>query len=712
MTGWRHSLPRRVVAACLLIVLGQLILLAVLVASPQTGKPHLVPVTVVAPTVVGVALAEEADGLSGTPFAATAAVDADEARSDVADGLVVASLVVDLRGTRDDLYLNAAREGPVNDAVLDKVAAIDRSTQRTVRVHVLGDPAPNAQQRIDTFTLLTSALGFLIVLVISLTRGPIARTTALGALRIAGVGVVAVAIGSTLVRLPWISLPGHVHQLAVVGALAILLAATTTLALEALAGLPGLALAATFYFVFATPLLIRTDPYLLPAPWPIISAWTHTGATRSAVMALAYFEPARAIRPVLVMLAWFVIAVLTLFVARRARGHAVSHAGVVRWRLRVVAVIVPVAVLMLAAISFQPHHTDPPLVLADKAARTTCLGVGDLRSVADLNRITGRLRGGPEFQGADVGADVQLQDGRRLWVFGDTLRGADFAGQRFVRNSMLVVEPDCLQVVLPKDHGALVPDRSDGVGYWPMSIGLVERPGYDLVGVATQRVRSTGTGAFDFENLGPSIAVFAVRRGGTPQLVAQQDIGPDNPDRSVPTWGAATAISGGYVYFYGTANPGQDYVFGFSLRVARVRPDDMLDAGKWRYWDGSAWVADAGRAAELIPAQGGVSQTLSVFEQDGRWYALSKRDDFLGTDLTIWTAPGPTGPFTPGAPLAKLPSDTARGELRYMPLAHPDLLPRPGTIVVSYSQNNTDVQDVKENPFLYRPRFLRVDLPD
>nr|WP_281363757.1 DUF4185 domain-containing protein [Nocardioides daedukensis] len=245
-----------------------------------------------------------------------------------------------------------------------------------------------------------------------------------------------------------------------------------------------------------------------------------------------------------------------------------------------------------------------------------------------------------------------------------------------------------------------------------MSIGREERPGYDLVAISAQRVRTTGAGSFDFENLGPAIAVFVVPRGGTPQLVDRRDIGPDDADASDPTWGAASAVHDGWAYLYGTAHPAQDMVFGFSLSVARVRPDDILDRSRWRFWDGKSWVRSESAAQELIPARGGVSQTLSVFEQDGTWYALSKRDEFLGTDLTVWTAPSPTGPFTAHGALAQLPSDTVKGALRYMPLAHPGLLPEDGTMVVSYSQNRTDLAAVIEDPLLYRPRFLRVDLPD
>ena len=33
-------------------------------------------------------------------------------------------------------------------------------------------------------------------------------------------------------------------------------------------------------------------------------------------------------------------------------------------------------------------------------------------------------------------------------------------------------------------------------------------------------------------------------------------------------------------------------------------------------------------------------------------------------------------------------------------------------MIVSYSRNNTDAKKVQNDPFLYRPQFLRVTLPD
>lgn len=383
------------------------------------------------------------------------------------------------------------------------------------------------------------------------------------------------------------------------------------------------------------------------------------------------------------------------------------------WRLRVVLAAIPAIVMSAAIVSLAPDRPSSGISIPPLSTETECLPIQRPTDVADINELVTTLRGNELFQGADVGADVLLQDGRRLWVFGDTLRGIDAEGPRFVRNSMLVFDERCANVIVPPDGGAVVPDRDDGVGYWPMSIAKVERAGYDLVGVGLQRVRGdeSPSDPAAFTNLGPSAALFVVPRGEAPQLLEVKDLGADSDDRSEPTWGAATAVDDGWVYVYGTANPGTKLVFGFSLRVARVRPDDFLDQDRWRYWDGERWSEQPDDAQELIGAEGGVSQTLSVFPAGGRWYAVSKRDEFLGSDLVVWSSPSPSGPFVPSAPAAQIPSDVQAGRLRYMPLAHPDLLPEPGTVVVSYSQNDADLAEVDENPFLYRPRFLRIALP-
>ena len=737
----RRLFPRRVAIVCAVVLVAQGVGLAMLVRDVREPRPHHVPVALVAPAIVAQSLADEVNALTGRPLEVTATDDRAAAVEDVRHGVTIAAAVVDLAGTRDQLVLNDATDQRLSRAVLEQVRAIEEARGRTITVRHVS----TSSVEVDVVRRLAvgfGALGFLVALGLSLRFGPVARTLRLGTRRLLAVGAISLLAGYAAAELlPGVGSLDQAAQLRLAGVLALsaAVAATVTLALEGVAGFGGLGLSGVFYLVVATPQLLGTDPHLLPSPWPTLGAWLPPGAGVEALGAIAWYDGTGVRLPLLVLAVWLLAGVLALLVSRRERAReqtapdagldeplllhgplapVVRHGRLVRWRWRVGVVVLPAAVAAFALVSFVPRDAVADAApVASRASQTQCVSTGSVHNVADLNRVARSVRGGPEFQGGDVGADTELQDGRRLMVFGDTLRSPSFSGQRFVRNSMLVIGGECIQAIVPEDHGALIPDRPGAqptgpVGYWPMSAVTLNHPGYDLVVVTAQRVRTTDSDdAFGFENLGPAVAVFVVPRGETPQLVTVRDIGPDAADITRPVWGAATALDGDWLYLYGTANPDQPYVFGFSLRVARVHPDDVLRASAWQYWSGTDWVDDPTQSAELVPAEGGTSQTLSVFGEGGRWYALSKRNEFLGSDVVVWTAPDPWGPFDTGRAVAALPSDAAEGRLRYMPLAHPALLPEPGTVVVSYSRNRTDVGEVIEDPTRYRPRFLRVDLP-
>ena len=57
----------------------------------------------------------------------------------------------------------------------------------------------------------------------------------------------------------------------------------------------------------------------------------------------------------------------------------------------------------------------------------------------------------------------------------------------------------------------------------------------------------------------------------------------------------STAIDGDWIYLYGTANHGD--TLGFSVAVARVHIDHLLDPAAMQYWDGYEWSESAGSAA-------------------------------------------------------------------------------------------------------------------
>ncbi|MGO4257886.1 DUF4185 domain-containing protein [Marmoricola sp. RAF53] len=685
------------------------------------AQPHRLPVAVQGPPVVAQAVADRLDALPGDPVDASVLDPDADPRAAVRDGDVVATLVVDPEQVQDVLLVAGVND-PRTTRLAERIAErVGTPMGRTFTTDVVepGEHPDVGRRTVALASGLWVVGGFGIAVAWSLVRRRrdpaavpdgrlllvVAGTCAGASLLLAG--VVAATQGGAF--LTWWLLGTFVGVTAAAG----------TLALEVLLGWAGVAVAGALLVLLATPLLGGRDYRLLPGFWAEVVPWTVHGAARDLAARLTWYAgDVVALRSTWVLLGILLVSLVVVLVAaqvRRPTGADPSEPPQAHWRLRVLAAAVPVALALVAMTVLAPRPAG--VVSATPvpgAAETTCVGTPQISTLADLNKFVGTVRGGPAFQGADVGADVGLQDGRRLWVFGDTLRSPDFDGQRFVRNSMLVLGEGCVRSVVPADKGAVVPDRKDGVGYWPMSVARTARDGYDLVGMVTQRVRGTDApdGAYAFETLGSSLALFVVPVGKTPQLVAQQDLGPDDPDSARPEWGAAAAVDGDQVYLYGTARPDQKGVFGFSLRVARTKIDDFLHPEKWQYWDGKHWQGSAAKAAELIAADHGVSQTLSVFERDGRWYAVSKRDEVFGSDLVVWTAPSPRGPWDGGTKVGTVATDLSSGQLRYMPLAHPDLgHPGPGKVLVSYSRNNTDVGKVEADPFLYRPEFLEIRLP-
>lgn len=674
----------------------------------DSGELHEAPVVLVGPDVVTAPLLKQANAMPGRPFSAGAVEDRGEAAELLANGDVVAVITLDLSGTEDQLRLAAAHRPELARAVRAEVGRIERTHGRTVAV--VGTEDRFEERSFAGVTFATALAGFLLVCVVSLVWGPLARTLPRLLARLTALAALAAGAGLG----GWL-LTGSTSAGAVLAA-TVIAAGALTFACEIVGGLPGLLFAAALIVAGPLPLVLAGDRLLLEEPWSTGAGWTIAGAAES----LLWTGPGRGeiTQPVVTVagsaLLGLVVLVVTRWLVRGvlARDDARVPVGVWRRNLGVVLASATCLTVMATAVTSALHAEDPPRPLASLASTTECVPSGPVEDVDDLNRIS-RLRAEPALQGGDVGVSATLGDRRSIWLFGDTLRDKDLPGAGFVRNSMLLVEPDCLRVVLPESGGAIIPDRGDWVGYWPMSVTTLDKPGYALVVVAAQRVRTTSKDVFGFEALGPAVAQFVVPDGGVPQLISVTDIGADDADTRRPMWGAAAAVSGKWLYLYGTARePHPQLGTGFALHVARVEADHVADSHRWTYWDGASWSRRAEESSELIPATDGVSQTLSVFERGGRWYAFSKSNEFLGDELVFWTSSSPNGPFRARPPVGTLPSGVVRGELRYMPLAHPDILEEPDSVIVSYSRNSTDFGAVLRNPLLYRPKFIRVDLPD
>ena len=320
----------------------------------------------------------------------------------------------------------------------------------------------------------------------------------------------------------------------------------------------------------------------------------------------------------------------------------------------------------------------------------------------------------PAWKAADIGASAELRDGRMVWVFGDTIRADGFT-PRLVANSMLVSDGACVAQLRTADDGPVIPDVRAGVVHWPMSV-VAMPPARQYAGLGVDevlvvlagRIRRGTADSFDFTFLGTDAAVFTLEDGGTPQLMKVLEITPDDEAVDQVNWGAAATVFGPWFYVFGTRATAGD--FGRELYVGRAAVSDPEDRGRWEFWDGSDWQAEQDRAAPVLPARGGVSQTLSVDHLDGQWVAVSKRDGDLGDFVYVWTAPEPYGPWTPQKGIAA-PAGFDTGELRYAPLAHPEVPLANGKLLVSISRNTTDPQQLFEDPDVGLPVFAEVERP-
>jgi len=168
-------------------------------------------------------------------------------------------------------------------------------------------------------------------------------------------------------------------------------------------------------------------------------------------------------------------------------------------------------------------------------------------------------------------------------------------------------------------------------------------------------------------------------------LVNTKAAGVENPD--------------GYIYVYGVRGKSKQ------LLVARVLPKDFEKFEAWLFWDGKSWNEDMSKSASVAES---VSNELSVSSlPDGR-YALVYQEDGMGSTVGLRTGTSPYGPFGPQMDIWECKEPQQKNIFTYNAKAHP-ALSRPGELLISYNVNAFDfLNEIKNNPDLYRPRFIRV----
>lgn len=335
-----------------------------------------------------------------------------------------------------------------------------------------------------------------------------------------------------------------------------------------------------------------------------------------------------------------------------------------------------------------------------------------------VNRVVSGTSTLPAWEAGDIGASARLSDGRLVWVFGDTVRGDDYI-PKIVANSMLLSSGLCLSQVMTRFDRPVIPDVSEKVVHWPMSVARLDPakikdpavpPGTsDILVVFTGRIERGTQNALDFRYLGFSATIFTVKRGEAPQRMITLEITPDRTNQDQIHWGAAAMVDQGWYYVYGSRLPKGS--FGRELYVGRAPVARPAVRSGWQFWDGTRWQSDLEKARPVLPASEGVSQTLSVSRTHGQYVVVSKKDGDLGDFVYTWSSRSPTGPWR-GRQGVKAPYGVNQDELQYAPLGHPEIPLESGKLLVSISRNTTDLRKLLREPEqVGRPVFTEVEIP-
>ena len=288
------------------------------------------------------------------------------------------------------------------------------------------------------------------------------------------------------------------------------------------------------------------------------------------------------------------------------------------------------------------------LVRADATyiADTFCLP--DL-SVQSLSTMFDTEPGG--IIGADYPRTLALPNGNVLWTFQDA-RVRTPTGARYVHNIGMMQVGACFSILVGGSSSSpqawLFPDQTAPQfrWFWPLD---AEMGADGQIYVFSVEMNERGDGY-----------LTRAEPGGT--FVARVD--PDNwnvewygtpADTSNDLYGWSIESDDEWTYLFAHCHrqfgwdpifdiPAHDRSCSDRVTVGRVPLGALFEPPT--YWAGSSWSPDRSRAQPVIPRSGRFTSPTQIVEKNGRWLAVTKLDDWWGSEILIESVVHPTGPYT------------------------------------------------------------------
>jgi hypothetical protein len=331
----------------------------------------------------------------------------------------------------------------------------------------------------------------------------------------------------------------------------------------------------------------------------------------------------------------------------------------------------------------------------------------------------------PPWQGADAAYSIPLQDGRVVWIFGDTLYGdkreVNGTEPRMVHNSLGI--STCkdgkwnIEYSIKRDADGgfdsfFKPQRNDGTYYWALD-GVEYNNDLWITLLCVRNKPNSDAFALGFEVCGTDLAhVTGINKDPQHWNISYSPLVEEglhaNPS-------AAALIEDDYVYIFTLYETGSrpQILTRIPLKGLSAPKKNLQYLGADDKWhDG----LEPGKA-KAIMEKGASEMSVRYHPELKKWIAVMVDPQIFSDKVILRTAPKMTGPWADGNVIYQIPimqksnPDYDSDTFCYAGKEHPEF-EKPGELLFTYVCNSMKPKKLEKELNVYFPQVVTQPMPE
>ncbi len=329
------------------------------------------------------------------------------------------------------------------------------------------------------------------------------------------------------------------------------------------------------------------------------------------------------------------------------------------------------------------------------------------------------------WQGADAAYSIPLQDGRVVWIFGDTLYGdkREVTGNdpRMVHNSLGIstckngqwkIEYSIKRDAKGEFDSFFKPQRNDGTYYWALD-GVEHNNELWIMLVCVRNKPNSDAFALGFEICGTDLAhVTGIKQDPQNWKVAYHPL----VDESVHANPSASAlIEDGNLYIFTLYEQGSrpQILTRIPVKGLNEPKKNLQYLGSDDKWHDGIEPAKA----KAVMSKGTSEMSVRYHPELKKWVAVMVDPQIFSDKVNLRTAPAMTGPWTEGNVIYAIPimqknnPDYDAETFCYAGKEHPEF-EKPGELLFTYVCNSMKPKKLEKLTNVYIPQVVSMPMPD